>query len=181
MNPIFVVVGAPAVGKSTTSRALAARFPRSVHIPVDVIRDMVVSGLTLPSTNWPDTLIEQVRLARRTASFMARSYHEAGFAVVIDDFWDPHRLADYQELFGDPAVRKVLLFPAQGEAHLRNVRRSGGTPARGYIDEGIQLVYGSLSAVAPDLAAQGWVVLDTTALTVEETVAAILQATAVES
>ena len=32
--------------------ALAARYPRSLYIPVDDIRMMVVSGLVLPATEW---------------------------------------------------------------------------------------------------------------------------------
>ena len=51
VHPVFVIVGPPAVGKSTTSKALAARFPKSLHIPVDDVRTMVVSGLVLPSTH----------------------------------------------------------------------------------------------------------------------------------
>jgi len=58
MSPMFLVIGSPAVGKSTTSRALAARFHKSVHIPVDNVRDMVVSGLRLPSPVWSDDLVE---------------------------------------------------------------------------------------------------------------------------
>ncbi|HRL14538.1 MAG TPA: hypothetical protein PKX07_21830, partial [Aggregatilineales bacterium] len=95
MNPIYVVVGPPAVGKSTTSRALAARFPKSIHIPVDDLRNMVVSGLMLPGAVWSDGLAQQITLARTSAASMALAYHTAGFAVVIDDFWDPNHAADY--------------------------------------------------------------------------------------
>jgi tRNA A37 N6-isopentenylltransferase MiaA len=35
---MFLIAGPPAVGKSSTSRALAARFPRCLYIPVDDIR-----------------------------------------------------------------------------------------------------------------------------------------------
>jgi len=95
MNPIFWVVGPPAVGKSTTSRALPARFPKSLHIPVDDIRNMVVSGIELPGAVWSDDLTQQVTLARTSVIQMALSYHRAGFVVVIDDFWDPNHRSDY--------------------------------------------------------------------------------------
>lgn len=72
MKTIYLVVGPPAVGKSTTSRALAARFPRSVHIPVDDLRHMVVAGLALPVAEWSDELTRQVTLARNAAIAMAR-------------------------------------------------------------------------------------------------------------
>lgn len=172
--PIFLVVGPPAVGKSTTSHALAGRFPLSIHIPVDDLRNMVVSGIALPAANWSDELVRQVTLARATAARMALTYHEAGFVVVLDDFLDPDHLAGYQPLLDHPDLCKVVLFPAQEAAHDRNRRRSGTSPARAYIDEGVRVVYREFAARIPYLARQGWLVVDTTSLAVEETVAEIL-------
>ena len=180
MNPIFLVIGPPAVGKSSTSRALAARFPKSLHIPVDDLREMVVSGLELPGAVWSDGLARQISLARTSAIAMASAYHSAGFAVVIDDFWDSNHRADYQTLLSHPALRKTLLFPDQGAADQRNLQRSGAA-STAYIDEGIKIVYRQLGAVAPQLVQEGWVIVDTTALSVEETVTEILGRTANES
>jgi len=123
MNPMFLVLGAPAVGKSTTSRALAAHFPKSIHIPVDSIRDMVVSGLALPGTEKNDTLVEQVALARKSVCQMAFNYHEAGFVVVIDDFFHADHMLDYEPLLNHPSTNKILLYPGQMIAHERNLIR----------------------------------------------------------
>ena len=181
MNPIFWVVGPPAVGKSTTSRALAARFPKSLHIPVDDLRNMVVSGIALPGAVWSDDLTQQVALARTSVVHMALTYHRAGFVVVIDDFWDPNHQSDYRDLLGHPDLHKIVLYPGQSEAHRRNLQRSGESPARAYIDEGVRIVYQQLNAAVPQLAQEGWIVVDTTALSVEATVTTILQLTAVGS
>jgi hypothetical protein len=178
MNPIYLVVGPPAVGKSTTSRALAARFPKSLHIPVDDLRNMVVSGIALPGAVWSDDLTQQVALARTSVVHMAITYHRAGFVVVIDDFWDPNHRSDYRDLLDHPDLHKIVLYPGQGEAYRRNLQRSGESPARAYIDEGVRLVYQQLNAAVPRLAQEGWIVVDTTALSVEATVTAILQLTA---
>ena len=64
MPPIFLIVGAPATGKSTASRALAARFPKSVAIGVDDLRNMVIGGVVHPSAAWSDELVAQLQLAR---------------------------------------------------------------------------------------------------------------------
>ena len=176
-NPIFLVVGPPAVGKSTTSRALAAHFPKSLHIPVDDMRDMVMSGLVLPSADWNDALIQQLTLARTSAAYMALSYHNAGFSVVIDDFWDANHPSDYQTLFSEPYFHKVVLYPSQTVAHQRNLNRSGEGSAHTYIDEGIKIVYQQLKPIVPQLAQQGWVVVDTTAMAVEAVVSTILERT----
>ncbi len=173
--PIFLIVGPPAVGKSSTSRALAALFPRSLYIPVDDIRMMVVSGLALPAAEWSDELALQVNLARTSAVQMALRYHAAGFAVVIDDFWDANHDADYRDLLDQPGVHRVVLYPEQAEAHRRNLARSGDSTAAGYIDEGIRIVYRLMNPTIARLAQEGWMVIDTTALSVEATVERIVQ------
>lgn len=176
-NPIFLVVGSPAVGKSSTSRSLAARFSKSIHIPVDDLREMVVSGLQLPSPEWTDEIGLQVQLGRQSASQIALVYHAAGYTVVIDDFWHENLIYDYGQLLNHPAARKIILLPSQEVAHQRNLQRSGDSPARGYIDEGIRIVYQHMQANIPQLKADRWVVVDSSLLNLEQTVDAILQKT----
>ncbi len=176
MGLIFLIVGAPAVGKSSTAKALAGRFPKSIHIPVDNLRDMVVSGLQYPAEEWSAALIEQLRLARETAVRMAMNYGEAGFDVVIDDFWDPvSRLAEYDSLWGLPGTARVLLFPSQEAAEARNLQRSGAEQATDYIAAGIRLVYSSLRPEVEKLRGEGWWVLDTTDASIDDTVNCILE------
>jgi chloramphenicol 3-O-phosphotransferase len=171
MPPIMLIVGAPAVGKSSLSRALAKTFEKSVHIPVDDLRNMVISGQALPSLEWQGEIIQQVKLAREAAIHMAHAYHEAGFAVILDDFYDPRHLLEY-EVLGQKSLHKILLYPEQTAAHERNRQRSGGNI---YIDAGIQNVYETLSSQVERLTSQGWLILDTTQLSVEESVKRILE------
>jgi chloramphenicol 3-O-phosphotransferase len=175
-SPIFLLVGAPAVGKSTVSRALARHFGRGVHIPVDDLRNMVVSGFIPPNPDWNTGLVEQVGLARRSAIAMAARYADAGFAVVIDDFWDPPGLIEYQELPGGRRLHRVLLRPPREVALERNLGRHGDDPVRLYLDGGIELVYG-LYAAAEQLEREGWFVLDNTELPPDDAVARILART----
>lgn len=175
--PLFLVVGPPAVGKTTTSRALAGRLERSVHIPVDDLRHMVVSGLALPALPWTDEIVHQVALARGVAIRMAEAYAAAGFAVVLDDFPDPHLLAEYAALGARPRVHRILLMPPQAVALGRLRARSGHGPEADYIKEVLPVAYAIVRPHVDRLAAEGWVVLDTTALGVEETVDEILART----
>jgi len=129
-TPIVLIAGAPASGKSTASRGLAARFARSIAINVDDLRSMVVAGVVHPGAVWTDELVEQLHLARQSAVAMAQRYHAAGFAVVIDDFYDPaSRLREYDDLAHAGMVR-VLLYPAAQKAHAQNLQRSGPGPCR---------------------------------------------------
>lgn len=172
MIPIYLIVGAPATGKSTVSRALAASFPKSIALCVDDLRSMVVSGLVHPSAEWSRELTEQLHLARQSVTEMALRYQAAGYAVMIDDFWDPHtQMNEYRTLFANAALKRVLLYPDQQKAHAQNRQRSGPGAVQAYLDEGIRLVYAHLNTVVDELAQQGWHVLDTTPDTVEATVA----------
>lgn len=181
LNPIFLIVGPPAVGKSTTSHALAAYFPRSIHIPVDDLRHMVVSGLALPGAIWSNDLIQQVSLARGTVAQMAARYRDAGYAVVIDDFWDSNHQSDYAALADQAYLHRIVLYPDQQAAHQRNQQRSGEGPARGYLDDGIRDVYRHLNPVVAELRRDGWLIVDTTTLTVDATVRTILEHSGVEA
>lgn len=182
MSSVYLLVGAPAVGKSSTARALALRFTKSIHIPVDDLRDMVESGMAYPGAEWSAALVEQLKLARQTASQMAADYSKAGFDVVIDDFWDPtSKLIEYEDLRGLPEVHRVVLLPSQEAAQARNLKRSGSGAASDYIAAGIQLVYESLESDVDALRGQGWLVLDTTADTIDGAVDRILGQTGVQS
>ena len=175
MSAIFLIVGAPAVGKSTTAHALAARFTKSIHIPVDNLRDMVVSGLIYPGAEWSQGLVEQLRLARRVAVNMAIAYSQVGFTVAIDDFWDPaSHLEEYSELSQVPGFHKILLFPTREIALARNQKRSGPGQVMEYIAGGIQAVYESLSPDLERLKESGWMVMDTSDKDIEAIVERIL-------
>lgn len=175
MNPVYLLAGPPAVGKTTTARALAARFAQSIHIPVDDLRDMVVSGRVYPGEAWPPELVAQLQLARHSAVQMAQAYRAAGFMVVIDDFWDPHsRLQEYAALTAEANVHRVLLLPSRAVAEARNLQRSGPGPASAFIQQGIQAVYAGLDEVGAALTQTGWRRLDTSHRSPKETVDAIL-------
>ena len=175
VQPVFLIIGPPAVGKSTTSKALAARFDKSIHIPVDDIRNMVVSSLVFPSVDWNAELTQQITLARESVIQIALHYQKAGYAVIIDDFFDPNRLREYRTLLIAPHTHSFVLFPNQETAHARNFQRAGDDPGREYIDQGIRAVYQQLNLVIGNLREEGWIVLDTTELSIEETLREILR------
>jgi predicted kinase len=169
--PLYLICGAPASGKSSAARAVAASFARGLHINVDHLRDMVVAGGVNPGASWSPALVEQLALARATAVEMAQRYRGAGFAVVIDDFWDPvSRLAEYASIMDAASGRRVILYPAQAKVHTQALARAGSAEAAAYLDEGIRAVYADLQRAAPALAASGWLLLDTTSETVATTV-----------
>jgi hypothetical protein len=110
---------------------------------------------------------------------MAVRYADAGFAVVLDDFWDPPGLLEYRELPDGRRLHRVLLRPPRVMALERNFGRHGEDPVRPYLDEGIELVYGLYDAAREQLDREGWFVLDNADLSPDEAAARILGAAGV--
>lgn len=175
MQHILLIVGTPASGKSTVSRAIAEQSAKGIHIPVDDLRSMVKGGIIHPGLVWPLELIRQLELARQTAIDMALRYQGAGFLITIDDFWDPFsQLQEYTPLFSRPNVLQIILKPAISVTFARNHARNPPSEFRDVLDDGIQKVYESLDKQEAALKAQGWHIFDTSNDTTEASVARIL-------
>lgn len=178
MTPIFLIAGSPGVGKSTIGRALAGQFDKGLHIPVDTIRYMVVSGLLTPGPDWGPGLIEQLAVARESVSKMALRYNQNNFAVTVDDFWDHNsRLVEYQDMMRASQTHKILLYPAEETALARNAGRYEPGEKRDRYAGAIRFAYPHIRAAIDDMKAQGWIIVDSTNQTVEDTVAEILART----
>lgn len=176
MQNILLVVGSPASGKSTVSRTIAERSAKGVHIPVDDLRTMVQGGVIHPGPDWMPELIQQLKLARQTATDMALRYREADFLVAIDDFWDSFsQLQEYTALIQLPNVLPIILKPELSVVLARNHARKPPSEFRDHMDEGIRMVYADLDKQEITLRSQGWHIFDTSTDTVEASVAQILK------
>jgi len=123
--PIFLITGAPGTGKTSVATALMRCFPYGLHIPVDDLREWVVSGIAHPIPTWTDETSRQFHLARQAAAQMARLYVDAGFAVAIDDIIYPDQAQSiYIDQLQGYTIAKVLLQPAAETASVRNARRT---------------------------------------------------------
>lgn len=85
VRPLVLISGIPGSGKSTVADLLARRFRRGVHVRGDAFRRMVVAGRADMTASPSEEAWRQLRLRYRLAASTADAYHEAGFAVVLQD------------------------------------------------------------------------------------------------
>lgn len=169
---VWIVTGGPGAGKSTISRALLQRFPFGLHLPIDDLRELVVSGIAHPSLEHRPEAARQFALARRAAAHHARLYAGAGFEVVIDDVLWPQDSGMFLEALAGLSVRLVLLAPGLEAALARNAARTNKSYDTATLIPLMEVIHPSIQP--EEYRVQGWTVLDTSGQTVEETVDALL-------
>ncbi|MGH9234455.1 MAG: AAA family ATPase [Acidimicrobiales bacterium] len=108
---VVLITGISAAGKSTIADLLARRFARGVHVRGDAFRRMVVAGREEMAAPASDEAWRQLRLRYRLGAMVADAYHDAGFAVVVQDVVLGPVLAEYVESIRSRPLVVVVLAP----------------------------------------------------------------------
>jgi len=172
-GPIFYITGVPGSGKSSVATALMRRFPFGMHLPIDDMREFVVSGI-VPPFPWTEEVSRQFALAREASAQTARLYADAGFAVALDDVIFPHEVHELcTRLLAGKTIHKIFLQPTLDTVLTRNASRTNKDFDTTVLIEVIHSLHPSIAA--QPFAEAGWIVIDSTELSLEQTVETILQ------
>jgi chloramphenicol 3-O-phosphotransferase len=166
VSRIFVLSGLQAAGKTTVAGLLARKFPRGVHVAGDGIRDMVVSGRVEMTPGNPAGAAAQLLCRYEASVAVARIYHDAGFAVVLEDVILGDMALRFLELVPWPEIHFVMLTPSLEAVAKRELGRAKTAYGRAWS-------VGALGAVLQrDTPVFGWW-LDSSELTAEQTAESI--------
>ncbi|MCA0456597.1 MAG: AAA family ATPase [Chloroflexi bacterium] len=161
----ILITGIMASGKSTIAQALAERLPKSVHLRGDVFRRMIVNGRAAMESPLSDAALGQLRLRYQLAAHAANGYCEAGFTVVYQDIIIGDLLNEVVAMRRGWPLYVVVLCPAASVVFERDAHRHKQT-YQSWTPEGLDQ---ALRDETPHIGL--W--LDTSALTIEQTVEAI--------
>jgi chloramphenicol 3-O-phosphotransferase len=171
--PIFLITGTPGSGKSSVARALLQRFEFGLHLPVDDLREFVVSGIAHPVPDWTAETGRQFQLARESMAWTARLYAKNGFAVVIDDVISSKDVASFlAPKFTEFEFHKILLQPQLEVALERNRTRNNKNFDPSLLEDAIKHIHAWMSAQELP---NDWLCIDSSNMSLEQTVNLILE------
>ncbi|NGN62684.1 phosphotransferase [Streptomyces sp. A7024] len=114
----------PGAGKSTVTRLVAERLPRSAKLDGDDLNKMIVNGFVWALGEPADEAARQVRLLHRNLCALAANFADAGFTPLIDAMIaDRTKLDFFLELLAPRRVLFIVLAPGIESCRYRNTIR----------------------------------------------------------
>lgn len=172
--PIFILTGTPGSGKTSVSKALLKQYKFGIHIPVDDLREWVVSGIAHPVPVWTEETGRQFQVAREAAAQVAKRYAEAAFSVAIDDVISPPEVEEiFDYALPSEQLYKVLLRPSLEITLHRNKSRTNKEFDTEVLHDVICKLYQNQRP--SDYLERNWLVLDSSDEDVSMTVSRIMR------
>ncbi len=158
---LILITGTCGVGKSSVSSALAQKL-EGTHIECDLIRDWIKAPGVRSACNFQEIALVHICLEA------AEQFRKQGLDTVCDNVWGPEGIDLFKKHSGMFDLSVFYLTCESGENHKRDEERSASDQMKGRVDE-----------LGQELDRMQWpwytVKLDTTGLSVEETVEEIVE------
>lgn len=164
---IYVITGVMASGKSTVAETLAGSLDKCVHLRGDVFRKMIVTGREEMSENPSKEALNQLDMRYSITAKAAIEYFKNGFSVVVQDNFLGEKLLYFVELLKHYPIYIIVLNPDIKSIEQREQKRD----KKGYVGFTVESLYKMFIEETPRIGL--W--LDTTNMSVEETVNEILR------
>ncbi len=159
----LLVTGMPGAGKSTVTRLVAQRLPRSARLDGDELNMMIVNGFVWALGEPADEAARQVELLHRNLCALASNFADTGFTPVIDAVIASREKLDvFLDLLAPRDVQLVVLTPGIDVCRHRNTLRD---PRERFNFDGYEALDADMKRELGDV---GWW-FDTAALTPEQT------------
>ncbi|SNY77101.1 AAA domain-containing protein [Nocardia amikacinitolerans] len=165
-SAVYLITGIQAAGKSSVAQALAERLPRSAHVRGDTFRRFVVNGRAEMGPEPSAAALDQLRLRHRLAASVADEYAAAGFTAILQDVVLGEFLPYTVDRIHTDPLYVVVLAPSRDAIAAREAARD-----KNAYDT---FTVAALDAVLRDSTPRLGLWLDTSNLTVAETVDTIL-------
>ncbi len=149
---IVLVTGPMAAGKSTIAKALAATFPKGVHVEGDVFRRFIVTGHSEMTPEPSEDAMEHLRLRYRLTAEVAEQYASAGYTAVVEDVVAGSLLGEFVGLFTHRPLHLVVLLPDEKAI----ARRGADRREHGYDSLTVSGLYRGSSPRKPSASGCGW-------------------------
>jgi hypothetical protein len=169
MPTMYLITGPMAAGKTTVADLFARQFERGVHLEGALFLRAIKSGRADMTPNASKEALAQLRLRYQLSAASADAYARQGFTVVLEDVVAGPMLAEYRTMIQTRPCHVVVLLPSLAAIRQRAEARE----ATGYDHFSIDQMYKLFAEETPPVGL--W--LDTTGMTAQDTVDAILRAT----
>jgi predicted kinase len=167
MAKIAIITGPPGSGKTTVSKKLAETSTKGAVISVDEIRHMIIGGYRKAWLKDKESE-EQKILAIKNTCLLAKNFLEQGIDVFIDDVvTSESSLSLYKKLL-NTNFSIFLLLPSKEVL----IKRDASRPEEAIMGKRAIELHEVFSSAKDKL---NWQVIDTTSLSLEDTVREIMK------